>query len=116
LSRTHWSENIRADQTWTVISSHPEANLRINELENGGRWIEIDATQAGSSMRWRGPLSEETFQRLKQAGLHYETRRQGRDYEVLGWPARRFSLVLILGLSAGGLLLYRISYRKPRMG
>lgn len=116
LSRTHWSENIRADQTWTVISSHPEANLRINELENGGRWIEIDATQAGSTMRWRGPLSEETFQRLKQAGLRYETRRQGRDYEVLGWPARRFSLVLILGLSAGGLLLYRISYRKPRMG
>ena len=116
LSRTHWSENIRADQTWAVISAHPGAKLCVNELENGGRWIEIDATQTGSGLRWQGPLSEETLQRLKQAGLHFETRLQGRDYEVLGWPARRFPLVLILGLSAGGLLLCRTSYRKPRMG
>lgn len=111
LSYSHWSDKIRAAEAWDIIASHPGAEIHINELESGGRWVEIVATGGGRPARYHGPLDEPTFARLKQNGVRYQTRVQGRDYDILGWPGRRLGLVTLLTFGAGAVFLLRTGRR-----
>jgi hypothetical protein len=90
----HWSQKVRASEVWEIIAAHPGAELRIDVSETGSRWVEIAAV---------GPE--------KTARFRFQTRVQGRDYDVLGWPQRKLGFVTLLVLGTGVTFLVRSSRR-----
>lgn len=106
LFQARWDERVRPDEVGKLIAAHPSAQLTVEESA-GGRWIAIAVTDDRKTRLYRGPLNAPTFRQLQQSGRRFETRRQGRDYDVLGWPARRLPLVTILSFGAGAMFLLR---------
>lgn len=107
FSASNWSTTVRSTEVWDIVEAHPGAEIRVDETTGGARWIRVDAVGQSGAVRVRGPLDEDTFRRLQQSGRPYHVRREGRDYDVLGWPGRRLGLVTILTFSAGMVLLWR---------
>lgn len=110
-----WSERVRPSEVWGLIVAHPAAEIRIDEIPPLGRWVSIYASEGGKSRLYRGPLNEATYQLLKQSGRHTTTRVKGRDYDVLGWPARWFGPVAVLVIGAGLVILVRTPLRGKRV-
>jgi RNA polymerase sigma factor (sigma-70 family) len=113
LFYSHWYDRVPATEVWGIVTSHPGAEIQIDELEGGGRWINIVAPGKDTTARYHGPLDEPTYRLLKGPGIHFTTRVQGRDYDLIGWPARRFGLVNMLTLGAGIMILIRTFRRRP---
>ena len=107
LFGTHWYEKVRPAEVWEIVSAHPGAKIRINELEAGGRWIEIVVAEKEKTARYYGPLNGSTYFLLEKNGIRCETRVQGRDYDVLGWPGRRLPAVMIFAAFAGTVIIVR---------
>lgn len=111
---SHWYEKVRPGEVWGLISANPNAELRVNELRNGGRWIDIVVPGTPTTARYHGPLNEATYLRLQASGLRYQTRVQGVDYAVIGWAGERLATLTILIPAAGFVILLRSSRRRRR--
>lgn len=102
-----WEEKVSPSRIREIVTAHPEAEVRVDLLEGGDRWIRLVVSEQGKPTRYGSPLDEATLAQLKKTGIRYETRVQGRDFDVLGWPARGFGLVTLLIPSAGIVILIR---------
>lgn len=109
---SHWYEKVRPVDIWGLISANPNAELRVNELKDGGRWIDIVVPGKKTTARYHGFLDEPTYRRLQGSGLPYQTRVQGRDYETIGWAGERLATLTILIPAAGIVILLRASRRR----
>ncbi len=108
LIESHWYEKTPPDRLREIILTQPDARIRIDQLASGARWAAItSAPDRGKVARHSGPLDEATYAELQLSGRHYETRVQGRDYDTLGWPARRMGAMCIAAAAAGVLFLFR---------
>ena len=107
LFGSHWYDKIKPDEAWGIIAAHPGADICIRELETGDRLIDIVVSEKNKPARYYGPLNESTYSLLQKSGIRYQTRVQGRDYEILGWPGRRLGFVAVLILGAGSVILCR---------
>ena len=107
FSVSHWYEKIRPSEVWGIVASHRGAELSVNELEGGRRWIYIVLSENGKTVRYSGPLDEQTHLLLAKSGLRYETLVQGRDYDAVGRAAARFGVMTILVTAAGIVILLR---------
>ena len=112
FSESHWYERVSPGQVWSIVTSHPGAEISVNELKTGGRWINIVAPEKEKTARFDGPLDEPTFLLLKNSGVRFKTRVQGRDYGNLGWAAERLGTVSILIPAAGIVILLRTFRRR----
>jgi RNA polymerase sigma factor (sigma-70 family) len=110
---SEWSQKVSPSRIREIVTTHPEAEVRVDLLESGNRWVCLIVSERGKSTRYAGPLDEDTYSLLKKNGIHYETRVQGRDFDVLGWPVKRFGLMTILIPSAGIVILIR-TWRRTR--
>ncbi|HVT74194.1 MAG TPA: sigma-70 family RNA polymerase sigma factor [Lacunisphaera sp.] len=110
----HWVTRIPPDRVWALVSSQTNPKIRVDLLETGNRWVEITLSESGKARRYFGPLDTATLARMESRGLPYETRVQGRDYDILGWPGRRFGLVTILIPAMGGGLWVRRQFEKRK--
>lgn len=111
---SHWATKIGPEQVWDLVATHPEAKIRIDLLENGHRWIDLTVTEQGKTKHYAGPLPASTQAKLDAGGFRFTERRQGRDYDVLGWPGRLFGSLTVLIPAAGIMMLLRTRLRASR--
>lgn len=111
----HWATKLRPAQLWTVISSHPGATLVVDETAGGHRWIEVEARAGDRTLRVRGPLDDTLARRLREHGLSFRVRVEGRDYNQLGRVGEPFGIVMPVVVAAGiTVLARRVSRRLHR--
>lgn len=108
---SHWTTKVGPEQVWDLLATHPEAEIRIDLLETGQRWIHLSVSEQGKTKHYAGPLHASTQAKLDAGGFRYAERAQGRDYDVLGWPGRLLGSLTVLIPAAGIVVLLR-SWRR----
>lgn len=104
------SERISAPAAIDLIATRPDAQVSVLEYQNGRKSLAMlvpARDPAGKPVRYFAPLDATTLRALKAKGAAYQTRRQGEDFEILGWPGRLLVVLAFVVVIAGIVVLVR---------
>jgi hypothetical protein len=90
-----------------LIAAHPDARIQIHERRHGSKSLNVLIEDGGKTTRYVAPVDAATLAVLEQQRVSYRTLREGRDFELLGWPGRMLFVLSIFTVTAGSVILVR---------
>ena len=107
LASSERASRVTASAARELIAAHPEAKIQIHERRHGSKTLNVVIENGGGVARYFAPADTATVAALERQGVSYRTLREGRDFELLGWPGRMLFVLSIFTVAAGSVILVR---------
>lgn len=105
-SKPEW---IDMERVWQLLAAKP-AQIYVSIYNDGHQSLTLVAEHAGVRKKYACRLTSADLVALRDHGVAFRVLRQGKEFEVLGWPGRLLFIPASVALSAGVIVLARAAF------